>query len=91
MDINTILPKQCTRTGRPGRVRAPDQLVRSGFDHQVPVTPDLIAVMVCDQSIIGHYSRIIGIIVKYHMYCIVQRNEQAIVGISLVPLRSEPG
>ena len=49
-----------------------------------------IAVMVCDQSIIRHYSLIIGIIAKYHIYCIVQRNKQAIVVISLVPLRSEP-
>ena len=57
----------CTRTGRPGRVQTPNQLVRSGFDHLVPVTPDLIAVMVCDQSIIGHYSLIIGILGKYHI------------------------
>ena len=82
---------ECTRTGRPGRVWTPNQLVRSGFDHWFPVTPELIAVMVCDQSIIRHYIQIIGIIAKYHIYCIVQRNKQAIVGISLVPLRSEPG
>ena len=68
-----------------------DVLVGSNFDHWFPVTPELIAVMVCDPSIIGHYSRIIGIIAKYHINCIVQRNKQAIVGISLVPLRSEPG
>ena len=61
----------------------PDQLVRSGFDHLFPVTQNPIAVMVCDQSIIG-------LIAKYHIYCIVHRNKQAIVGISLVPLRFEP-
>ena len=77
----------CTRTGRGGRVRTPNQLVRSGFDHRVQVTQDLIAVLVCDWSIIRHYSQIIGIIAKYHIYCIIQRNKQAIVGISVVPLR----
>ena len=54
---------------------------------------DPIAVMGSDQSIFRHYSQIIGIIAKYHIYFVDQRIKQAIVGISLqvVPLRSEPG
>ena len=40
-----------------------------------------------DQSIIGHYSRIIGVIAKYHIYIVDQRIKQAIVGISLRVVR----
>ena len=73
----------CTRTGRPGRVRTPDQLVRSGFDHRFPVTPDPFAVMACDQSIIGHYSRIIGIIAKYHITVLFRGINRPLLGFPL--------
>ena len=54
--IAQAIRSESTRTGHPGRVLTPDQLVWSGYDHRFPVTQELIAVMVCDQSIIGHYS-----------------------------------
>ena len=78
-----ILLNLCTRTGHPGRVLTPNQLVRSGFDHWVPVTPDLIAFMVCDQSIIWHYSRIIGIIAKYHITVLFRGINRPLLGFPL--------
>ena len=73
----------CTRTGRPGRVQTLNQLVRSGVDHRVPVTQDPIAVMVCDLSIIWHYSRIIDIIAKYHITVLFRGINRPLLGFPL--------
>ena len=54
----------------------------SGSWRVLTTSTNPIAVMDHDQSIYGHYSLIIGIIAKYHIYFIDQRIKQAIVGIS---------
>ena len=50
-----------------------------------------MTIVVCGQSIYGHYSLIVGIIAKYYIYFVVLRSKQVIVGIYLVGTRVKLG